>query len=206
MLRRSLAALCAVALAATSASAQLYDFEGADSPIGTVTPFSLTRGGVTVSFAGNPNAFVVFPLGNGFATLSGNVLFGGGGDGEVPTASTLEIGLSAPQTSISLLFALGDRTNTAMLTMNLFSSGLLVGSVSGTGAIPDGDFSRPEGTLSFTGASFDQAFLFTDGEPVYSIDDLRLGNVAVIPEPATVALLATGLLAVGGVATRRRRA
>jgi hypothetical protein len=196
MLRRSLAALCAVALAATSASAQLFNFEGADSPPGTATPFSLTRGGVTATFTGTPSPFIVNP--GFFNLLSGNVLL----DSDEP-ANTMEIGFSAPQTAISLLFALNDATNTSMLTMNLFNAGSFVGSVSSIGAIPSGFF-FPEGALSFTGEAFDQVFLFTDGAPDYAIDNLRLGDVAVIPEPTTVALLATGLLALGGVGARRR--
>lgn len=197
MLRRTLAAACAVLVAASPLHAQLFDFNGADSPVGTTTPFSLTRSGVTATFLGTPNPFSITTA--FFSTLTGNVLF----DAD-PVANTLEVQFSVPQTSVGLLFALNDPSNTAVLQMNVFNGGGLVGSVSGSGAVPGG-FTFPEGALAFSGAAFDHVFLFATGAPDFAIDDLRLGQVGVIPEPATVTLLATGLLAVGGVAVRRRR-
>jgi hypothetical protein len=192
-------AAVAALVAATPAHAQLFDFEGADSPLGTATPFSLTRSGLTATFLGSPDAFVVDPT--IFSTLTGNVLRDLG-----PNASTLEIQFSAPQTSIDLLFALMDPTNAATLQMNVFNGGSIVTSVIGSGTIPGGAFPFPEGTLSFSGSAFDHVFLFASGAPDFAIDDVRLGPAAVVPEPATVALTATGLLALAGVARRRRLA
>jgi hypothetical protein len=198
--RRLAAAVAALALAASPARAQLFDFEGVDSPVGTLTPLVLTRGGVTATFVGTPGPLLIANPGV-FATLVNNIL----GDND-PIAKTLEITFSVPQTSASLMFALNDPTNTAILTMNLLNGGAFVDQVVRMGAIPPGPFQFPEGVLSFSGPAFDQVFIFASGAPDFVIDNLQLGPAAVIPEPATVALLATGLLAVGGAARRRRRA
>ena len=197
MLRRSLAAaVCAVVVAAAPARAQLFDFEGADSPPGATTPLSLTRGGLTATFLGTPNPFEITTA--FFSTLSGNVLY----DADA-TANTLEIQFSAPRSFISLLFALNDASNTAILTMNVFDGAVLVGSASSGGAVPAG-FGFPEGSLAYSGAPFDHVFVFANGAPDFAIDDVRL-DASAVPEPTTVALLATGLLAVGGLTARRRR-
>ena len=49
MLCRSLAAAALAVLVAAPAQAQLFNFEGVDSPPGTLTPFSLTRSGLTAT-------------------------------------------------------------------------------------------------------------------------------------------------------------
>jgi hypothetical protein len=197
MLRRTLAAAACAVLAAAPAHAQLFDFEGADSPVGTLTPLSLTRSGLTATFIGTPNAFSVVNTPT-FSTLTGNYLAEND-----PNSNTLEIQFSSPVNSVSLLFGLDDPTNAATLTMNLFLGGVFVGSVNSSGAIPAG-FTFPEGTLSFAGGPFDQLFLFGDAEDM-AIDNLQIGP-SVVPEPGAVVLVATGLLALGGAAMRRRNA
>ena len=62
MPRPSLAsAAVALLVGATPVHAQLFDFEGADSPPGTATTFSLTRSGLTADFIDPPGTFVVVP-------------------------------------------------------------------------------------------------------------------------------------------------
>jgi hypothetical protein len=198
MLRRSLAAAACAVLAAAPAHAQLFDFEGADSPLGTSTPFSLTRGGLTADFTAHPGTFLVANPAI-FATLSGNLL----GDIDA-TSNTLEILFDQLINSASLRFAQNDLSNTSNLTMNVFNGGAIVGQVISAGTISPG-FLFPEGVLSFAGGPFDRLVLFTDLATDFAIDDLQIGP-SVVPEPGAVVLLATGLLALGVVAARRRHA
>ena len=200
MVRRLAAAiLCSAALTAHADTA-LFDFDGPDSPINTETPFALTRSGLTGTFVNIPvgfsGSFVVGGPGDfPFATLTGNYLI------KVrPSAAgnNLQITLSAPQTSVDLLFAL---SSPSVLSMFLSDGPTFVGSASASGSIPPG-FLVPEGELSFSGPAFDQIVL---SSVPFAIDDLRLEPAVPIPEPRIVWLLATGLLAVGGIARRRRR-
>ena len=197
MVRRSLAVAACAVLAAAPAHAQLFDFEGADSPVGTLTPFSLTRSGLTATFIGTPNAFAVINTPT-FSTLTGNYLAE-----DDANSNTLEIQFSSPVTSVLLNFGLDDPTNAATLTMNAFLGGVFVGTVSSSGAIPPG-FTFPEGTLSIAAGPFDQLFLFGDADDM-AIDNLQIGP-AVVPEPGALVLVATGLLALGGAAVRRHAA
>lgn len=87
-----------------------------------------------------------------------------------------------------------------------------------TGALASGgsvmqEFMVPGGTTTlttFTFAGFTNLTSFTytisdpDFEPFVQIDNLRV-DVAVIPEPATVLLLGTGLASLGAFGWRRRR-
>ena len=74
----------------------------------------------------------------------------------------------------------------------------------------DGTDSRRDGSRLFAGFTasnrfeqFDQVrFRGTDRDDVFAFDDM---TIAVVPEPATVGLLATGVAALGLVGYRRRR-
>lgn len=79
-------------------------------------------------------------------------------------------------------------------------------------AATDGTNSGRDGSRLFSGfvaRTFDQnfdrvEFRGTDSDDVFAFDDMTVAP-AVVPEPATVALMGTGLLALAGVAARRRR-
>ena len=83
----------------------------------------------------------------------------------------------------------------------------------GPGGLPytpsDGDNSARDGSRLFAGYTaagnnvFDEIrFRGTDRDDVFAFDDM---TIAVVPEPATVGLLATGVAALGLVGYRRRR-
>jgi hypothetical protein len=73
-----------------------------------------------------------------------------------------------------------------------------------------GDNSRRDGSRLFAGFNaasnaehFDEVrFLGTNRDDIFAFDDM---TIAVVPEPATVGLLATGIAALGLVGFRRRR-
>ena len=172
------------AAAAAPAGATAYDFSTVAA--GTVTP--LTLDGATFSSPSDPGAFTVGASGSGLSTpLSTVPVLSSGG-----FVSTLDIAFAAPQTAISFAFdldafAAGD---TLTLTPNV---GLPTTVAS---AAVDGDL-FPSGALSYTGAAFTSV-------AISSVDGFEIGSLSTsVPEPASMALLATGLLS---LASLRRRA
>ena len=202
-MRRSPAVLltaAALALSAPAAGAQTFDFESV--PFGTLVPFTDTDGGVTASFTAPGGNFAVLSNPGAFVGLIGQYLSDADADIII---SPLEIAFSTFLNSISLNFAMPDLlgTGTGTLTLDAFLGATLVGSTSQTGAIPPG-FGAIEGSITFAGGMFDRVVLSAD-IPDFGIDNVNVAPAAV-PEPATVALLAGGLLVIGAVGRRRLRA
>jgi len=174
-----------------------FDFEnpaqfGGSTP--GMTPFTYTIGGLTATFSStsDPGAFVVAP--SIFQTLTGNVLFGDGGD--------LTIAFSSPQSSISLNFASFD-TTPLLLTASLGGFGFNGNTSSATGSQPPGtDF--PEGSISFSGGPFDSVLL---SGPGFSIDNVTVtssSGQSPTPEPGSLLLCAGAFAALSFVRLRRR--
>jgi hypothetical protein len=189
------AAVVAASAVAAPAAAQTYNFDAIAE--GTATPLSITNGGVTATFSSpaDPGAFEVLTNDGFFSpALSGNVLYRPAG------ASDLRIGFSETLGALSLVFA----SNFApSVTLQAFFGATLVGSVSAAGTAPPG-FAFPEGTLSLSGLTFDNVRVSAATE--FAIDNVVVRPAQVIPEPATVALVGAGVVALGGLAGRRRRA
>jgi hypothetical protein len=190
-----LVCLAAALLFVSSLPAFADTFTFDSIPLGTTTPFtSASSGSTTGQFSSPDGQFQV--AASFFAMLPGQVLID-----FVP--STLEIVLSQPQQSVSLLFGLNTSSLSTTLNLQALLGANPVGSASATGTIPPGFF-FPEGSISFSGGIFDQIRL-TSAAPNFAVDTIDVTPVAttIVPEPATVSLIISGL-AVIAVSRRRR--
>ena len=177
----------------------MFTFE-TDSSDAT-TPFSSTSSGLTATFAGStfadPGAFAIsynstsgpLPLYSGI-TLS----FLTTALGSIDPGSPLSITFSQAVSALSLNFALGDRSGSLTLTTNTG------GSATKVGAVPSG-YNYAEGVLSYSGPAFTVATFSTSASSL-AVDNIN-ATAAAVPEPATLALLGTGVV---GIVLRRRRA
>jgi hypothetical protein len=198
-----MASLTAAVSLPAQAAPVLFDFE--NQPIFTETPFSLANGGVTASFAGpadvDPGAFGILsnfltPTGFQYRLMQGDFLTIGSAFGA--SGSVLTITFSAPLTSFSLDFGLDDPDNAS--TLSFLTNGGDTGTIGG--ALSAG-FRYPEGTLSFAGAAFTTLTLQSNAID-FQIDNLQANTVAAVSEPASLALLATGLPLIAAVRRRSK--
>lgn len=192
--RRTLSAvLVALATAAPAAAAQTLDFESV--PVGTSTRFFADVGGISTLFTSSTaEEFIVMP--GFFSTLTGNVLADNG-----PLQSTLWINFSSPVSGVFMSFA---TNGPGIVTLEARIADAWVVGATAEGVVPDG-FAFPEGTIGFSSPTDFQAIRLSATSPDFAIDDLRISQAVVIPEPSTVLLLGSGLLALGVGARRGRR-
>jgi hypothetical protein len=194
----ALTAACALALAASAANADTYDFS--TLPQGTtVTP--LTLNGATFTASNDPGGFTVGPNAGLFSTLGSSVLSSGG------VAATLNIAFSTAQLGISFDVGMGDflaANGSDAVTVNTYNGTSLVSSQALTPVIPtaSGDF-YPQGFFSLvTGGPFTSVTISAaDGAGAESFAIAELAT-ATVPLPATLWMLLSGLG--GGLAFARR--
>jgi hypothetical protein len=185
------ACLCSAAHATTQ-----FNFD--NDNLGTSTNFTDSVNGLSATFSSSadPGGFTVMP--SVFDTLTGNVLGDPGPAGENGLA--LDISFSQTLSALSLDFATADFGSASLFTLVAFDNGNQVGTASATGTVPDG-FYFPEGEISFAGTAFNSIELST-AAPDFAIDNINANSVAPTPEPSSLLLLGTGLLALGFLAKR----
>ena len=220
-LKLSVLSLGLVAGVSSTAAAQQVNF---DDLTGFLTTIESPYAGFNWSNAFTMNVPVVYGAGvaaGGFGTAlsSGNhVVLNGGGNALGLSGSTFNLlsgtfaaawtnGLNLNVKGFSGGIQLYNRNYTldwftsSNLQLGLFGVDNVIFSSSGgsvgEGFVWDSNQSFAADNLEFGARFVSKRFVFEDGD---------IGSLAVVPEPLTVSLMAAGLLVLGGVQTRRRRA
>jgi hypothetical protein len=188
----------------------------ADAQTPSPNDFTSMGGNVTVRFLGSEAAdrsVLYYQIGNTFNSGgSWTQLFVNNGTGATAPGTQVNIGNVAAGTNI--YFRLINETQGAVSGMNNFT--FYSGPASRN---PDNQLhvglTPGSGTAAIGGGTFTQGFNFEDRsgtiQPLADFDynDLRYeianASASVVPEPSTYALMATGLIGLGGIAARRRR-
>ena len=205
---RRIAALAFVA-AASAATASAQTPSGND--------FVSTGGNVTVRFLGSDaqdRSILFYQIGNSFNPAgSWTQLFINNGAGATAPGTQTVIGAVPAGTNI--FFRLVNETRSATSGVSAFTFYSGPGTRNPDGSIHIG-LTAGSGTAANGGGTFTQGFNFEDlsgtVQPVADFDynDLRYeianASASTVPEPSTYALFASGLIGLGGIAIRRRRA
>lgn len=215
--RKSAASWAAFALlaglnlaAARTACAQTGTFNFETTTNGTTTTFTQTSNGINATFSSpaDPDGFTVGANpSSGSVLLTGQVLGDGIDDNENENIP-LSIGFNRSLSSISLAFATGSFfLNTPQsLTLQAFSGGTLVGTVTTPGVKPVNP-GNAEGVISFAGSNFDSVRLSTATATVFAIDNIVVvgAGPAAVPEPSQTAAFGLGLLGLSGLMLKARK-
>ena len=193
-----LAAIAAVVLSvgipAQAAASISFSFDSLAS--GTGTPITLSSGGINATFtaSGGPGGFQINPT---FFSFSGNVLLTPGTLGQSNEA--LGITFSAPLTSFSANFATNGPGPLDLTALSGGLGGTMVGSSSATGTVVT---TFPEGTIGFSGATFDSIILADSNDPNFSLGSFTVNSA--VPQPSTWAMMIIGFAGIGFIAYRRK--
>jgi hypothetical protein len=187
----------AVSTAAFPGGSALITFTGlADG----VEVNGLVFGGVQFSYSLGPGQVVIDggPVGNTNVTAPNIVSVPGGN----PTG-VLTLVLPSLQNLFGFGFAVLSGVPVAnATTITLFNNATNVGALSYNGVLDPifaGGFAGIQSTLAFNRAQV----TFNPIASAFAVDNIRFANVSAVPEPATLALVFTGLVAIGLL--RRRR-
>ena len=179
----------------------VYNFS---TDIGATTTFSHTTDGLTATFSSpaDPGGFGVGPT---FFSppMNGTVLLDPGSSGA--SGIPLDISFSQDVGYIALFFA---TDGTGSFDLSAYENGVLVGTASQTGVVPFG-YGFPEGIIKFSGV-FNSVVLTSPDTPYFAVDNVGVilsstfGQTPSAPEPSSLLLLSSGVLALAGFFRRKR--